>query len=69
MIRGAGAERVVRVSDLYKGPYITDLKPNELITEVRVPLKGFRGVYEFFRRVVHHSQALSSPLPIRKGRA
>ncbi|WP_446752853.1 FAD binding domain-containing protein [Vulcanisaeta sp. JCM 16161] len=50
VIRGAGAERVVRVSDLYKGPYITDLKPNELITEVRVPLKGFRGVYEFFRR-------------------
>ena len=50
VIKGIGTERVVKVSDLYRGPYITDLKPNELITEVRIPLRGFRGVYEFFRR-------------------
>ncbi len=50
VIRGLSGERVVKVSDLYKGPYITDLGPNELITEVRIPLSGYRGVYEFFRR-------------------
>ncbi len=52
MIRGGvGTERAVKVSDLYKGgPYITDLKPNELITEVRIPLSDLKGVYEFFRR-------------------
>ncbi len=50
VVRGIGTERVVKVSDLYRGPYMVDLKFNELITEVRVPLKGFRGVYEFFRR-------------------
>lgn len=52
MIRGGiGVERTVKVSELYKGPYTTDLKPSELITEVRIPLNGSRGgVYEFFRR-------------------
>ncbi|MGC8544152.1 MAG: FAD binding domain-containing protein, partial [Vulcanisaeta sp.] len=50
VIRGLSGERVVKVSDLYKGPYITDLGPNELITEVRIPMSGYRGVYEFFRR-------------------
>ncbi|ADY01329.1 molybdopterin binding oxidoreductase small and medium subunit, fused [Vulcanisaeta moutnovskia 768-28] len=50
VIRGVGTERTIKVSDLYKGPYITDLKQNEVITEVRIPLSGLRGVYEFFRR-------------------
>ncbi|MCG2895459.1 MAG: xanthine dehydrogenase family protein subunit M, partial [Vulcanisaeta sp.] len=50
VVRGIGTERVVKVSDLYKGPYVTDLRPDELITEVRIPLSGFEGVYEFFRR-------------------
>ncbi|GAB6945847.1 FAD binding domain-containing protein [Vulcanisaeta sp. JCM 14467] len=50
VIKGADTERAVKVSDLYKGPYFTDLRPSEIITEVRIPLNGFRGVYEFFRR-------------------
>ncbi len=50
VIRGVGTERGIKVSELYKGPYITDLKQNEVITEVRIPLSGLRGVYEFFRR-------------------
>ncbi|MFB6469757.1 MAG: FAD binding domain-containing protein [Vulcanisaeta sp. AZ3] len=50
VIRGIGTERIVKVSDLYKGPYTVDLGPNELITEVRIPISGYEGVYQFFRR-------------------
>jgi carbon-monoxide dehydrogenase medium subunit len=50
VIRGVGTERVVKVAEFYKGPYTTDLGPSELITEVRIPVSSFNGVYEFFRR-------------------
>ncbi len=62
MIRGGiGTERTVKVSELYKGPYTTDLKPNELITEVRIPLSGFRGAFmnSLGGGVVRHSRVLS----------
>ncbi|WP_238375081.1 FAD binding domain-containing protein [Vulcanisaeta thermophila] len=50
LIKGLGSERVIKVEDLYKGPYTTDLRVDELITEVRIPINSYRGVYEIFRR-------------------
>jgi carbon-monoxide dehydrogenase medium subunit len=39
-VRSAKGVREVRVEDLIKGAYTTDLAPEELITEVRVPVLG-----------------------------
>ncbi len=37
VLRSKGGERVVKISDFIQGPYITDMKPSELLVEVRVP--------------------------------
>ncbi len=48
VLRSVEGERVVGIDDFLLGPYLTDLKPNELIVEVRVPsLSGaFGTAYE-----------------------
>ncbi len=38
VIRGAGGERVVSMSELHRGPYETAVAQNELLTEIRFPI-------------------------------
>jgi len=41
-VRGPGGDRTVPAQDLYRGPYMTSLRPGELITEVVFPVAGPR---------------------------
>jgi aerobic carbon-monoxide dehydrogenase medium subunit len=52
--RGAGGERVIAVRDLYVAILTSVLEPDELLTEVRVPLPAPRsgGAYEKLERKV-----------------
>ncbi|MGZ4599152.1 MAG: FAD binding domain-containing protein [Oryzihumus sp.] len=43
VIRGAGGERVVPVRELVTGPYETVVAPDEILTEVRVPIRPGTG--------------------------
>jgi carbon-monoxide dehydrogenase medium subunit len=50
---GAAGERVIAANDFFQGPLITALKPDEIITQIRLPAwpKGRRfGFQEFARR-------------------
>lgn len=38
VLKSVNGERAVKVSDFIKGPYITDIDPQELITEIRIPV-------------------------------
>ncbi len=38
VLKSAKGERVLKVSDFIQGPYLTDLRPDELLVEVRVPV-------------------------------
>lgn len=40
VLRSVKGERSVKILDFIKGPYITDLSPQEMVTEVRVPVTG-----------------------------
>ncbi|HEY8474444.1 MAG TPA: xanthine dehydrogenase family protein subunit M [Natronosporangium sp.] len=53
VIRGPGGTRTVAVRDLHVGPYETVLAPDELLTEVRVPIRpGGGSAYEKVERRV-----------------
>ena len=39
VIRGAGGEREVSMSDFFRGPYETAVEHDEMLTEVRIPLR------------------------------
>ena len=41
--RSAGGERVIHAADFFKGPFETEIKPEEVATEVRVPVGKGRG--------------------------
>ena len=41
--RSADGHRVIHASDFFKGPFETALKPNEAVTEVRIPVAKGRG--------------------------
>jgi carbon-monoxide dehydrogenase medium subunit len=43
VIRGAAGERVVGMDDFHVGPYTTAVGEAELLTEVRIPLRGGGG--------------------------
>jgi aerobic carbon-monoxide dehydrogenase medium subunit len=43
VIRGAGGERVVAMSDFHVGPFMTAVADGELLTEVRIPLRPGAG--------------------------
>jgi aerobic carbon-monoxide dehydrogenase medium subunit len=43
VIRGAGGERVVAIEDFHIGPYMTAVGDGEILTEVRLPLRGGAG--------------------------
>jgi aerobic carbon-monoxide dehydrogenase medium subunit len=41
-VRGPDGDRIVPAQDLYRGPYMTSLRPGELITEVVLPIAAPR---------------------------
>jgi carbon-monoxide dehydrogenase medium subunit len=53
-LTGKGGERRVAARDFYKGVYLTDLKPGEVLTAVRIPVPpaGHGYAYEKLRRKV-----------------
>jgi len=43
VIRGAGGERVVKMTDFHVGPFMTAVGDSEMLTEVRLPLRPGGG--------------------------
>jgi aerobic carbon-monoxide dehydrogenase medium subunit len=43
VLRGPGGERVVALDEFHIGPYMTAVKDNEILTEVRLPLRPGGG--------------------------
>jgi aerobic carbon-monoxide dehydrogenase medium subunit len=43
LARSADGERKIPIDELLQGPFTTSLKPNEIITEIRVPAPGRAG--------------------------
>ena len=52
--RSRSGERVIHASDFFKGPFETALKPEEIVTEVRIPVRKGRsgGAYLKLERKV-----------------
>ena len=53
VVKSARSERVIAIGDFFNGTFSTDLKPDELLVEVRLPAmaQGWRtGFFEFSRR-------------------
>ncbi|GAB3044990.1 xanthine dehydrogenase family protein subunit M [Parafrigoribacterium mesophilum] len=51
VIRGAGGDRVLPISEFHKGPYETAVEQNELLYEVRIPIPDRSGsAYEKVER-------------------
>jgi len=50
--KGRGGERVIPASRFYKGLFVTDLKADEILTEVRIPAPGGKsgGAYRKLKR-------------------
>ena len=47
VIRGPQGERVVSMTEFYRGPYETAVGPDEMLTEIRIPLRpGGSSAYE-----------------------
>ena len=41
--RGPDGERTIPIDEFFQGPFTTSLQPNEIVTEVRVPVPGRAG--------------------------
>jgi carbon-monoxide dehydrogenase medium subunit len=53
VIRGTGGERTVDMREFHRGPYQTAVGPDEMLTEIRVPLaEGSGSAYEKVERRV-----------------
>jgi carbon-monoxide dehydrogenase medium subunit len=53
VIRGAAGKRVIEISELRRGPYETSVAQNELLTEIRLPVRARSGsAYEKVERRV-----------------
>jgi carbon-monoxide dehydrogenase medium subunit len=51
VIRGSGGERVVTMAEFYRGPYETAIADNEMLIEVRIPVRaGGSSAYEKVER-------------------
>lgn len=51
VIRGADGERVISMADFHRGPYETAVEQNEMLTEVRIPVRpGGASAYEKVER-------------------
>jgi carbon-monoxide dehydrogenase medium subunit len=53
VIAGPAGERVIGIADLHRGPYETACEQNELVTEIRLPIRSRHGsAYEKVERRV-----------------
>jgi len=53
VIRGRDGERTVPMGDFHRGPYETAVEPDEILTEIRIPLRpGAGSAYEKVERRV-----------------
>ena len=54
VITGAQGERVVGINDFFQGLYTTALQPDEILTEIRIPIPpaGSAGAYKKLERKV-----------------
>jgi aerobic carbon-monoxide dehydrogenase medium subunit len=43
VIRGAGGERTVPISEFHRGPWMTVVEPGEIVTEIRLPVRPGGG--------------------------
>jgi carbon-monoxide dehydrogenase medium subunit len=51
VIRGSGGERIVTMAEFYRGPYETAVADNEMLIEVRIPIRaGGSSAYEKVER-------------------
>jgi carbon-monoxide dehydrogenase medium subunit len=51
VIRGSGGERIVTMAEFYRGPYETAIADNEMLIEVRIPIRaGGSSAYEKVER-------------------
>jgi aerobic carbon-monoxide dehydrogenase medium subunit len=51
VVRGPGGERQISAADFFIGPFTTPLEPDELLTEIRVPVQnGLSWGFEKFTR-------------------
>ena len=41
--KSGSGERVIQAADFFKGPFTTALRPDEILTEIRIPLAGNSG--------------------------
>jgi carbon-monoxide dehydrogenase medium subunit len=49
VLRSKGSERIVAAGDFYKGMFVTDIRPTEMVTEIRVPVLGKNVGWEYFK--------------------
>jgi aerobic carbon-monoxide dehydrogenase medium subunit len=71
LISGPEGDRVVAMRDFYRGPYTTAVKPDEMLLEIRVPLRDDSGsAYEKLDRRVGDWAvvAAGAALTLRRGR-
>ena len=43
VIRGPGGERILSMNEFHRGPYETAVAPNELLCEIRFPIRAHSG--------------------------
>lgn len=50
IVEGSGGTRTVPASEFFHGPFMCDVGPTEMLTAIRIPAGGARGVYHKFNR-------------------
>ena len=72
LVAGPGGERTISIDDFLLGPFASSLEPDEILTEVRVPLPGERtgGAYLKMERKIGDfaTAAVAVQLTRRNGR-
>jgi carbon-monoxide dehydrogenase medium subunit len=72
VLRSAAGERIVPAEEFFQGLYATAVQPNELLAEVRIPLRSSRWGYSFHEVSVRQGDfamtLVASLLDIQDGR-
>jgi len=69
--RGRGGERAIPATRFYKALYTTDLKPNEILTEVRIPVPPPKsgGAYRKLKRKTGDFAAIAVAVQLTLGKS
>ena len=49
VLRSKGGERIIAAADFFKNMFVTELRPNELLTEIRVPVLAADAGWEYLK--------------------